>query len=245
LVERKQGHSGERTEKRGETEEKARINTNRISRKSNTQDKRLKHPLDHPKKALVFTQIYLAPEPITAKEISKNTGLALNTIYHYIRELSKENIIHSQTENVGNLIQERWFLNVEYAKERRSQMRSVLNKLYDDYFLIDPKELNRQLMLLNSMATPYLKTYEKEEEKFVKIQEYSSRPAIMKLWVVFPDEFEYVVREIEKIREKFRESYKVSRAHLDTLSNHLTLKKEDNLVFIVALPNISEDEENS
>ena len=240
MLEQERGKSGEKKER----EEKNRNRANLNSNKSNKKGKRLKHPLDHPKKALVFTQIYLAPEPITAKEISKNTGLALNTVYHYIRELSEEHIIQSQTENVGNLIQERWIINIEYDKERRNQIRSVMNKKYEDHFLIDPKDLGRQLMMLNSMATPYLKAYERKKEKFVKLQEHSSRPAIIKLWTLFLDEFEYVVKEIEKIRKKLRELYKVSRNQQKTPSNQLTLKRENNLVFMVAFPTFIEDEEN-
>ncbi|MFX0066626.1 MAG: winged helix-turn-helix domain-containing protein, partial [Candidatus Hermodarchaeota archaeon] len=196
------------------------------------------------KKALVYTQIYLTPEPITAKEIAQNTGLALNTVYNYIRELSEEDIIDSQTENVGNLIQERWFINSNYIKQRRNQIKGVINKEYEDYFLVEPKEFSRQLMLLKSMATPYIKTYEYAKEKFEKIQEHSSRPAIIKLWSLFPDEFEYVVKEIENIRKKLRQLNKVSREQQELPSNLMTLKGENNLVFVVALPNINEDEKS-
>ena len=210
---------------------------------STTKVKRLKHPLDHSKKALVFTQIYLAPEPITVKEIAENTGLALNTVYHYIRELSQENIIYSQTENVGNLIQERWVLNLDYNEKRISQIPTTMNKVYMDRFFTDPKDLGRQLMLLNSMAQPYLRVYEKNGNKFVKIQEHSSRPAIIKLWGLNPEEFEYIVKEIEKIRKKLREISKATRDQHNNSSPHKPLKWENNLFFMVALPNIECNED--
>jgi len=116
-------------------------------------------------------------------------------------------------------------------------------KEYEDYFLVEPKEFSRQLMLLKSMATPYIQTYEQSKEKFEKIQEHSSRPAIIKLWSLFPDEFEYVVKEIENIRKKLRQLNKVSREQQELPSSLMTLQGENNLVFMVALPSINEEKE--
>ncbi|MFW9994923.1 MAG: hypothetical protein ACFFD4_22975 [Candidatus Odinarchaeota archaeon] len=198
--------------------------------------KRTKHPLDHPKKALVYTQVYLSPEPITTKSIAENTGLALNTVYTYIRELASEEVICSRSVQIGNLVQEQWFIKPEYFEKRREQNKVVFNDVYDDYFLAEPKQMERQLTLLRSMAIPYMKAYEQDQESFKRMQENHPRPALIKLWVLDPEEYEYVVGEIEKIRKKLREANIKMKEKRNHKVASLTVKGENNLIFMVALP---------
>ena len=163
----------------------------------------MSNPLSNPKKAIIFSVIHLQMRPITAKEISLLTKIPLNTVYHYLKILKKENIIESQTEEINNLLQEKWVITEEFNQKYQEDLFEdwKVNEHIEEPAPVNVARIRKLTAMFNAQVNIYLNSYE-TKKNFPKAQVTSEKPCKYYYYVVDDDEYKLLLKEMKNIVEK-------------------------------------------
>ncbi len=188
--------------------------------------------------AAVLAQVSLYSGKISAKEIAKNVGIHVNTVYNHLNLLEKNKIVAADEIQVKNLTKKLWKRQPTSIEDEETRVK---NTNFEKKFSGEPRSIVTYIRYLNGLIQENLvKLSQLDKKSFEEYQRTTNAPVWVKLYGLSSDDYEFALRKLNDLREQLYErsvargekEYRRTAFHSD----------ENNFLFLITFPDLSKIE---